>query len=181
MSDKANLSPDDTGSIAEMAGVFVVNTAHEGYRRAGLVLHSGENTLPPVSVSVLEALEADPRLVVTVIAADTDSNTPGRLDNQGSFTAIEKESEQQRQAEELARQKAEADALAHKEAEAAEQARQAEESARQKAEADALARKEAEAAEQARQAEELARQEAEAAERLRQETENPSGKGRGKK
>ncbi|HCR3993477.1 TPA: hypothetical protein OOF55_002742 [Morganella morganii] len=171
MSDKENLSPDDTGSIAEMAGVFVVNTAHEGYRRAGFVLHSGENTLPPVTVSVLEALEADPRLVVTVIAADTDRDAPGRLDNQGSFTAIEKESEQQRQAEELARQKAEA----------AEQARQAEESARQKAEADALARKEAEAAEQARQAEELARQEAEAAERLRQETENPSGKGRGKK
>lgn len=154
MSDKANLSPDDTGSIAEMAGVFVVNTAHEGYRRAGFVLHSGENTLPPVTVSVLEALEADPRLIVTVIAADTDRDAPGRLDNQGSFTAIEKESEQQRQAEE---------------------------SARQKAEADALARKEAEAAEQARQAEELARQEAEAAERLRQETENPSGKGRGKK
>lgn len=88
MSDKANLSPDDTGSIAEMAGVFVVNTAHEGYRRAGLVLHSGENTLPPVSVSVLEALEADPRLVVTVIAADTDSNTPGRLDNPGASAAV---------------------------------------------------------------------------------------------
>lgn len=88
MSDKANLSPDDTGSIAGMAGVFVVNTAHEGYRRAGLVLHSGENTLPPVSVSVLEALEADPRLVVTVIAADTDSNTPGRLDNPGASAAV---------------------------------------------------------------------------------------------
>ncbi|EPW8573154.1 HI1506-related protein [Morganella morganii] len=88
MSDKANLSPDDTGSIAEMAGVFVVNTAHEGYRRAGFVLHSGENTLPPVSVSVLEALEADPRLVVTVIAADTDSNTPGLLDNPGASAAV---------------------------------------------------------------------------------------------
>lgn len=88
MSDKANLSPDDTGSIAEMAGVFVVNTAHEGYRRAGLVLHSGENTLPPVSVSVLEALEADPRLVVTVIAADTDRDAPGRLDNPGASAAV---------------------------------------------------------------------------------------------
>ena len=88
MSDKANLSPDDTGSIAEMAGVFVVNTAHEGYRRAGFVLHSGENTLPPVTVSVLEALEADPRLVVTVIAADTDRDAPGRLDNPGASAAV---------------------------------------------------------------------------------------------
>ena len=88
MSDKANLSPDDTGGIAGMAGVFVVNTAHEGYRRAGLVLHSGENTLPPLSVSVLEALEADPRLVVTVIAADTDRDAPGRLDNPSASAAV---------------------------------------------------------------------------------------------
>ncbi|HHZ7704103.1 TPA: HI1506-related protein [Morganella morganii] len=88
MSDKANLSPDDTGSIAGMAGVVVVNTAHEGYRRAGLVLHSGENTLPPLSVSVLEALEADPRLVVTVIPADTDRDAPGRLDNPSASAAV---------------------------------------------------------------------------------------------
>ena len=162
MSDKANLSPDDTGSIAEMAGVFVVNTAHEGYRRAGLVLHSGENTLPPVSVSVLEALEADPRLVVTVIATDTDRDAPGRLDDQSSFTAIEQELELQRLADEKH----------HQEAEAAEQARQAEE----------LARQEAEAAEQARQAEELARQEAEAAEQVRlAESEKSSGKEQNKK
>ncbi|HCR3330534.1 TPA: hypothetical protein ON523_000212 [Morganella morganii] len=93
MSDKESLSPGDTGSIGEMAGVFVVNTAHEGYRRAGLVLHSGENTLPPVTVSVLEALEADPRLVVTVIAADTDRDAPGRLDNPGASAAVA-ESEQ---------------------------------------------------------------------------------------
>lgn len=131
MSDKANLSPDDTGSIVKMAGVFVVNTAHEGYRRAGLILHSGENTLPPVSVSVLEALKADPRLVVTVIAADSDSDTPGRLDNQGSFAAIEQELEQQRLADEKH----------HQEAEAAEQARQAEELARQKAETEKPAAK----------------------------------------
>ncbi|MEQ5119502.1 HI1506-related protein [Morganella morganii] len=161
MSDKENLSTDDAGSVIEMAGIFVVNTAHEGYRRAGFILCRGENTLPPVPVSVLTALEADPRLVVTVIAADIHSDTPGRLDNTGTFTAIEQELEQQRLADEKH----------HQEAEAAEQARQAEE----------LARQEAEAAEQARQAEELARQEAEAAELLRQASEQPSGKGRGKK
>lgn len=157
MSDKANLSPDDTGSIAGMGGVFVVNTAHEGYRRAGFVLHSGENTLPPVTVPVLKALEADPRLVVTVIAADTDRDAPGRLDDQSSFTAIEQELELQRLADEKH----------HQEAESAEQARQTEELARQ------------EAAEQVRL--ELARQEAEAAELLRQADEKSSGKGRCKK
>lgn len=178
MSDKENLSPDDAGSVIEMAGVFVVNTAHEGYRRAGFVLHSGENTLPPVSVSVLEALEADPRLVVTVIAADTDRDAPGRLDNQSSFTAIEQELEQQRLADEKH----------HQEAEAAKQARQAEELARQEAEAaeqarqaEELARQEAEAAEQARLAEEQSRRDADATKQPPAAPEKPVGKGRGAK
>lgn len=137
MSDKANLSPDDTGSIAGMAGVFVVNTAHEGYRRAGLVLHSGENTLPPVSVSVLEALEADPRLVVTVIAADTDRDAPGRLDNPGASAAVAEGAEGEQPGVTLtidvlnvqaaAEQATEAAEPARQEAEAAELLRQADE------------------------------------------------------
>lgn len=132
MSDKANLSPDDIGSIGEMAGVFVVNTAHEGYRRAGLVLHSGENTLPPVTVSVLEALEADPRLVVTVIPADIDRDAPGRLDNPGASAAVA-ESEQPEVT--LTIDVLNVQAAAEQATEAAEPAHQAEEPARQEAEA----------------------------------------------
>ncbi len=74
MSDKESAS-----ELTEMVGVHVVNTAHEGYRRAGFVLHQGENTLPPVTAAVLEALEADPRLTVMVIASNPDSDPPRGL------------------------------------------------------------------------------------------------------
>lgn len=65
----------------DMVGVSVVNTAHDGYRRAGFVLARGENILPPVSAQQWHALEADPRLSVTVIAADSTGNASGSLVN----------------------------------------------------------------------------------------------------
>lgn len=83
MSDK-----ESTGELVEMVGVHVVNTAHEGYRRAGFILQKGENTLPPVPASVLKALEADPRLAVMVIAPDVDSDTSGRLGDQVVSTTV---------------------------------------------------------------------------------------------
>lgn len=83
MSDK-----ESTGELVEMVGVHVVNTAHDGYRRAGFVLQKGENILSAVPVSVLKALEADPRLAVMVIASDIDSDTSGRLGNQVVSTTI---------------------------------------------------------------------------------------------
>ncbi len=83
MSDKEN-----TGELVEMVGVHVVNTAHDGYRRAGFVLQKGENILSAVSASVFKALEADPRLAVMVIASDIDSDTSGRLGDQVVSTAI---------------------------------------------------------------------------------------------
>lgn len=135
MSDKESLSPGDTGSIGEMAGVFVVNTAHDGYRRAGLVLHSGENTLPPVTVSVLEALEADPRLVVTVIPADTDRDAPGRLDNPGASAAVAEGAEGEQPGVTLTIDVLNVQAAAEQATEAAGPAHQAEEPARQEAEA----------------------------------------------
>lgn len=89
MSDDAILPLADAHHAVEMVGVMVVNTAHEGYRRAGLVLRAGENTLPPVSLSVLTTLESDPRLVVTIIATDNDGDQQGGLDIPGASTAID--------------------------------------------------------------------------------------------
>ena len=83
MSDK-----ESTGELVEMVGVHVVNTAHDGYRRAGFVLQKGENILSTVPTSVLKALEADPRLAVMVIASDIDSVTSGRLGDQVIPTTI---------------------------------------------------------------------------------------------
>ncbi len=74
--------------VIQMSGVSVVNTAHDGYRRAGFVLQKGENILPPVRAAVLNALEADPRLTVTIIAADIDSDTSGRLGDQVISTTL---------------------------------------------------------------------------------------------
>ena len=89
MSDDAILPLADAYHPVEMVGVMVVNTAHEGYRRAGLVLRQGENTLPPLSLSVLTVLESDPRLVVTIIAADNDGESQGRVDIPGASAAID--------------------------------------------------------------------------------------------
>lgn len=83
MSDKESVS-----ELTEMVGVHVVNTAHEGYRRAGFVLHQGENTLPPVTAAVLEALEADSRLTVMVIASNPDSNPSRGLGDPTTSTTI---------------------------------------------------------------------------------------------
>ncbi|MDC9620135.1 HI1506-related protein [Xenorhabdus sp. XENO-7] len=82
MSDETHTAALDLHPLVEMVGVSVVNTAHAGYRRAGFVLQQGENTLPPVTLAALQALEADPRLSVTVIAADPDDDPKGGVDNQ---------------------------------------------------------------------------------------------------
>lgn len=66
-------NPNETSmEHVDMVGVSVVNTAHNGYRRAGFVLALGDNVLPPVTAQQWYALEADPRLSVSVIAAATD-------------------------------------------------------------------------------------------------------------
>lgn len=66
-------NPNETSmEHVDMVGVSVVNTAHNGYRRAGFVLALGENVLPPIAFQKLRSLEADPRLSVSVIAAATD-------------------------------------------------------------------------------------------------------------
>lgn len=83
MSDK-----EIKGEMVEMVGVSVVNTAHEGYRRAGFVLHQGENTLPPVTAAVLEALEADSRLTVMVIASNPDCDPSRGLGDPTTSTTI---------------------------------------------------------------------------------------------
>ncbi|KER01177.1 hypothetical protein LGZ99_14140 [Photorhabdus temperata] len=68
--------------------MVVVNTAHDGYRRAGLVLDQGENTLSAVNVEQRQALEADPRLSVTVITSDTDNDEPGGMAHQGDTATL---------------------------------------------------------------------------------------------
>ncbi|NRN26746.1 HI1506-related protein [Photorhabdus heterorhabditis] len=83
MSEKISMAEN-----AETMGVCVVNTAHDGYRRAGFVLVRGENTLPTVDVDQRQALEADPRLSVTVITTDTDNDEPGRLAHQDDTAAL---------------------------------------------------------------------------------------------
>lgn len=66
--------------------IHVVSVAHTGYLRAGVRLDAGVNEIT-VSPSQLAAMEADPRLVVTVLAAiaeqpaDDDAPTQGRLDS----------------------------------------------------------------------------------------------------
>jgi hypothetical protein len=65
--------------------IHVVSVAHTGYLRAGVRLDAGVNEIT-VSPGQLAAMEADPRLVVTVLAAiaeqpaDDDAPTQGRLD-----------------------------------------------------------------------------------------------------
>lgn len=48
--------------------IHVVSVAHTGYLRAGVRLDAGVNEIT-VSPGQLAAMEADPRLVVTVLAA----------------------------------------------------------------------------------------------------------------
>ncbi|BFI48121.1 MULTISPECIES: HI1506-related protein [Yersinia pseudotuberculosis complex] len=75
-------NPNETNvEYVDMVGVSVVNTAHDGYRRAGFVLALGENILPPVTFQRLRSLETDPRLSVSVIAAATDDLPPRGLAN----------------------------------------------------------------------------------------------------
>ena len=67
--------------------IHVVSVAHAGYLRAGVRLDSGVNEIT-VSPSQLAAMEADPRLVVTVLAAaaeqlaDDDAPPKGSLGSQ---------------------------------------------------------------------------------------------------
>ncbi|PHM49352.1 HI1506-related protein [Xenorhabdus miraniensis] len=82
MSDETNVAALVPSPLVERVAVSVVNTAHAGYRRAGFILQPGENTLPSVTQSELQALEADPRLSVTVITADPDDDQTGGLENQ---------------------------------------------------------------------------------------------------
>ena len=65
--------------------IHVVSVAHTGYLRAGVRLAAGVNEIT-VSPGQLAAMEADPRLVVTVLAApdyidaDDDAKKEGALD-----------------------------------------------------------------------------------------------------
>lgn len=61
--------------VVDLQGVEVVNTAHDGYRRAGFVLKAGVNTLPVVDYEKYLLLESDPRLVVTPIASDEGNSS----------------------------------------------------------------------------------------------------------
>ncbi|TDB43282.1 HI1506-related protein [Photorhabdus luminescens] len=83
MSEKISMAEN-----AETKGVCVVNTAHDGYRRAGFVFVRGENTLPTVNVDQRQALEADPRLSVTDITTGTDNDEPGRLAHQDDTATL---------------------------------------------------------------------------------------------
>ena len=66
--------------------IHVVSVAHTGYLRAGVRLGAGVNEIT-VSPAQLAAMEADPRLVVTVLAApdhidaDDDAKKEGALDS----------------------------------------------------------------------------------------------------
>ncbi|NHB89196.1 HI1506-related protein [Photorhabdus tasmaniensis] len=75
-------------SMAEHVEMVVVNTAHDGYRRAGFVLDQGGNTLSAVNIEQRQALETDPRLSVTVITSDTDNDEPGRLAHQDDTATL---------------------------------------------------------------------------------------------
>lgn len=88
MSDETNTASLLDIPPLEMVGVSVVNTAHDGYRRAGFVLQLGENSLPSVTLAELGVLEADPRLSVTVIAANPDNDPEGGLDNPDPTDAV---------------------------------------------------------------------------------------------
>ncbi len=65
--------------------IHVVSVAHTGYLRAGVRLDAGVNEIT-VSPGQLAAMEADPRLVVTVLAAvaeqpaDDDAPPKGGVD-----------------------------------------------------------------------------------------------------
>lgn len=73
--------------------IHVVSVAHAGYLRAGVRLDSGVNEIT-VSPSQLAAMEADPRLVVTVLAAaaeqlaDDDATPKGGVDSGLSGTGV---------------------------------------------------------------------------------------------
>lgn len=66
--------------------IHVVSVAHTGYLRAGVRLGAGVNEIT-VSPAQLAAMEADPRLVVAVLAApdhidaDDDAKKEGALDS----------------------------------------------------------------------------------------------------
>ncbi|QBH96790.1 hypothetical protein EKN56_10445 [Limnobaculum zhutongyuii] len=80
----------DPSDVVEMSGVMVVNTAHDGYRRAGFSFKSGENILPPVTAEQWHLLDGDPRLVVSVIAIESapGHQTPGAVDAHPVFDGV---------------------------------------------------------------------------------------------
>lgn len=55
------------GNINSVAGVEVVNTRHDGYRRAGLALSQGKNRFTNLTVEQINALQTDSALTVTII------------------------------------------------------------------------------------------------------------------
>lgn len=55
------------GNINCVAGVEVVNTRHDGYRRAGLALSRGKNRFTNLTVEQIRALQTDSALTVTII------------------------------------------------------------------------------------------------------------------
>ncbi|MFQ1041431.1 HI1506-related protein [Gilliamella sp. CG16] len=54
-------------SISSVVGIKVVNTRHDGYRRAGLTLSRGENKFTNLTVEQINALQTDSALTVTII------------------------------------------------------------------------------------------------------------------
>lgn len=71
-------SKDNKTVVVSSLNLAVINTAHDGYRRAGYKLTRGENLLENVDPDKFDLLDGDPRLVVSVIA-DSDDDAPGRL------------------------------------------------------------------------------------------------------
>lgn len=75
--------------------LLVINHGHDGYRRAGITLAKGENTLDSAAVSAaqLQALIADPRLAVledTLSASDASPAAPADVaQTQGSVGAAD--------------------------------------------------------------------------------------------
>ncbi|EOS94137.1 HI1506-related protein [Erwinia tracheiphila] len=73
----------------DMVGISVVNTAHDGYRRAGFVFARGDNILPPVTAQQWQTLADDPRLSVTIISAATDDLPSRGLGNTPLSDAVD--------------------------------------------------------------------------------------------
>ena len=72
--------------------IFIINRAHEGYRRAGVAFQKGVNELSAglFTADQLAAIEADPRLSIGSIDPKTDPAkvAPGTLDKAGVGDAV---------------------------------------------------------------------------------------------